>query len=255
MKLFRLILIMVVTSLFCSAGFAKEDYTMASGRVLKNAYIMEKKPDGVVVAHDAGVMFVKYSKMSEDFRKKLGYDAEKCAKYEAKKRKNKKRKRKRDAAKNAKDAKFKKELNVRQGKYKIYDLENKIKATELRIKRLKKEIPKLEADSKNFLDKAVSLSATTSGGYSNSNRGNSIWGSSTSSSRNRNANRTEVKDRFRAAKAVGEEYSSSKFRLSNYKDELERKTLQLDKMKDQLKMLKRKQGRAEGKKGFFSKIF
>jgi len=256
MKLFRLILIMVVTSLFCSAGFAGEDYTMASGRVLKNAYVMETKPNGVVVAHSTGVMFVKYKKMPEELRKKLGYDAEKCAKYEAKKRKKKKRKRKKAAAQHAKEAQFHKELKVRQGRYKVYELENKIKATELRIKRLKVEIPKLEADSKNFLDKAVSLSSSSSGGYSSSNRSNNIWGGSSSSSRNRNAYRTEVKDRFKAAKAVGEEYSSSKFRLSNYKDELERKTLELDKMKDQLRMLKRKQGVAEGKKeSFFSKIF
>ena len=249
---------MVAICLFSSVGFAREDYTMASGRVLKNAYVMETKPDGVVVEHSTGVMFVKYSKMSEKLRKKLGYDAEKCAKYEAKKRKKKKSKRKRDAAEQVKNAQFHKELKVRQGKYKVYELENKIKATELRIKRLKAEIPKLEADSKNFLDKAVSLSASGGGGgdNNNSNRSNSIWGSSSSSSRNRNASRTEVKDRFKVTKAIGEEYSSSKFRLSNYKDELERKTLELDKMKDQLKGLKRKQGVAEGKKeGFFSKLF
>lgn len=255
MKLLKLILIMVVTCLFSSGGFAGEDYTMASGRVLKNAYVMETKPDGVVVAHSTGVMFVKYEKMPEKLRKDLGYDAEKCAKYEARKRKNKKAKRKRAAAEQAKQAQFKKELTVRQGKYKIYELENKIKATELRIKRLKIEIPKLEADSKNFLDKAVSLSSSSNGGYSDSYRGNNIWGGTTSSSRNRNSYRTEVKDRFKAAKAVGEEYSSSKFRLSNYKDELERKTLELGKMKDQLKMLKKEQGAKEGKKGFFSNIF
>ncbi len=218
---------------------------------------METKPDGVVVEHSTGVMFVKYSKMSEELRKKLGYDAEKCAKYEAEKLKKKKAKSKRDAAEQVKNAQFHKELKVRQGKYKVYELENKIKATELRIKRLKAEIPKLEADSKDFLNKAVSLSESSDGGNSNNyNRSNSIWGSSSSSSQNRNASRTEVKDRFKAVKAVGEEYSSSKFRLSNYKDELDRKTLELDKMKDQLKGLKRKQGAAEGKKeGFFSKLF
>ena len=256
MKLFRLILITVAACLFSFTGAAGEDYTMASGRVLKNAYIMERKPNGVTVGHSTGVMFVKYNQMSKELRDELGYDAEKCAKYEAKKSKRKKARRKKAAADQAKRAKFHKELKVRQGKYKIYDLENKIKATELRIKRLKMEIPKLEEESKDYLNKAVSLSNSSGGGYSTVKRGNSIWGSSTSSSRNRNAYRTETKDRFKAAKAVGEEYSKSKFRLSNYKDELERKTLQLDKMKDQLAMLKKKQGKAEGKKeGFFSKIF
>lgn len=256
MKLFKLILIIVATSLFSSAGFAKEDYTMASGRVLKNAYVMETKPNGVVVAHDSGVMFVKYKKMSKELRDKLGYNEAKCNKYEEKMRKKKKARRKRNAAKQAKDAKFRKDLKKRQGEYAIYELENKIKATELRIKRLKIEIPKLEADSKDYLNKAVSLSESSSGGYSTGHRSNSIWGGTTSSSRNRNAYRTEVKDRFRAAKAVGEEYSKSKFRLSNYKDELERKTLQLQKMKDKLALMKKDQKAKSGKKsGFFSKFF
>ncbi len=256
MKLFKLILIIVAACLFSVTGFAKQDYTMESGRVLKNAYIMERKPDGIVVAHDCGVMFVKYSKMSEKMRKEFGYDAEKCAKYEAQKRKRKKARRKQAAAEQAKKDQFHKELKVRQDKYKINELENKIKSTELRIKRLKMEIPKLEEESKDYLNKAVSLSGTTSGGYSTVNRGNSIWGSSSSSSRNRNSYRTEVKDRFKAAKAVGEEYSKSKFRLSNYKDELERKILQLDKMKAELAELKKKQSKAEGKKGnFISNLF
>jgi len=257
MKLFRLILITVAACLFSLTGFAKEDYTLPSGRVLKDAYIMERKPNGVTVGHSTGVMFVKYDQMSKELREKLGYDADKCAKYEARVRKNKKAKRKRDAAEQAKNAQFHKELKVRQGRYRINELENKIKATELRIKRLKMEIPKLEEESKDYLNKAVTLSNSSGGGYSSTgNSGGSIWGSSTSSSRNRNAYRTETKDRFKAAKAVGEEYSKSKFRLSNYKDELERKILQLDKMKAELASLKKKQGKTEGKKeGFFSKLF
>lgn len=256
MKLFRLILIIVATSLFCTAGFAGEDYTMASGRVLKNAYIVERKPNGVVVGHSTGVMFVKFKKMSEAMRKELGYDAAKCNKYEERRRKKKKARRERNAAKRTKHAQFTKELKNRQGQYAIYELENKIKSTELRIKRLKIEIPKLEADSKDFLNKAVSLSSSSSGGYSSSNRGSSIWGSSSSSSRKRSSNRREVKGRQRAVKAIGEEYSSSKFRLSNYKDELERKTLQLDQMKDKLALMKKDKNAKSGKKsGFFSKFF
>jgi predicted RNase H-like nuclease (RuvC/YqgF family) len=257
MKLFRLILITVAACLFSLTGFAKEDYTLPSGRVLKDAYIMERKPNGVTVGHSTGVMFVKYDQMSKKLREELGYDADKCAKYEAKVRKHKKAKRKRAAAEQAKSDQFHKELKVRQGRYRINELENKIKATELRIKRLKMEIPKLEEDTKDYLNKAVSLSGSSGGGYSTtSNLSGSIWGSSSSSGRNRNSYRTEVKDRYKAAKAVGEEYSKSKFRLSNAKDELERKILQLDKMKAELAELKKKQGKAEGKKGnFLSNLF
>ena len=256
MKLFRLILIIVATSLFCSVGFAGEDYTFPNGRVIKNAYIVEKKNTGVVVGHSTGVMFVKYKKMPEDLRKELGYDPEKAAKYEERMRKRKKARREKTAAKDIKEAKFKKELKIRRGKYRIVELEDKIKTTELRIERLKSEIPKLESDSKTFLNQAVKLSSG-----SNSNNGssgfsrNGLWGGGNSSSK-RSSNRREVKNRFKAVKAIGEEYSSSKFRLSNYKDELDRKTLQLGKMKSQLKKLKREQGIKEGKKsGFFSKLF
>lgn len=256
MKLFKLILITVAACLFSFTGFAKEDYTLPSGRVLKDAYVMERKPNGVSVAHSTGVMFIKYDQMPEKLRKELGYDPEKFAKYEANSRKNKEARQKRAAAEQAKQEQFRKELNIRQGKYRINELENKIKATELRIKRLKMEIPKLEEDSKDYLNKAVSLSNSSSGGYTTVNRGNSIWGSSTSSSRNRNAYRTETKDRFKAAKAVGEEYSKAKFSLSNAKDELERKILELDKMKAELEKLKKEQGKAEGKKGnFLSNLF
>ena len=255
MKLFRLILIIVATSLFCSVGFAGEDYTMASGRVLRNAYIVERKPHGVVVGHSTGVMFVKYKKMPEKLRKELGYDAEKCAKYEEKRRKKKKARRERSAAKHAKQAKFNKNLKIKQGQYRIYDLENKIKATELHIERLKREIPKLESDSKDFLDKAVKLSSVSSDSGDSFNR-NGFWGGGGSNSRQRHSSRHEVKSRFSAVKAIGSEYSKSKFRLSNYKDELEKKTLELGKMKDHLRKLKKEQGVKEGKKGnFLSNLF
>ena len=253
MKLFRLILIVAI-SLFCFAGFAGEDYTLPGGRVLENAYVIETKPNGVVVGHNTGVMFVKYKKMPEALRKELGYDPVKCAKYEEKRRKRKKRRRERNAAKHAKSVKFNKKLKIRRGQYKIHELENKIKKTKLRIERLKKEIPKLESDSKSFLKQAVKLSSVSSGSDNGFNR-NGFWGGG-SSSRKRSSNRREVKGRFKAAQAIGDEYSKSKFRLSNYKDELDRKTLELDQMRDHLAMLKKEQGVKEGKKGgFFSNIF
>lgn len=256
MKLFRLVLIIVATSLFCSAGFAGEDYTFPSGRVIKNAYIVEKKNTGVVVGHSTGVMFVKYKKMNEELRNKLGYDPEKAAKYEERMRKKKKARREHTAVKDAKKAKFNKDLKIRRGQYKIVELENKIKSTEMRIERLKKEIPKLESDSKGFLDKAVNLSSgSSSNNSSNGFSRNGVFGGGSSSAK-RSSSRSEVKNRFRTVRAIGEAYSSSKFRLSNYKDELDRKILQVDRMKAHLKKIKKEQGVKEGKKGgFFSNLF
>jgi len=256
MKLFRLILIIVATSIFCNAGFAGENYTFPSGRVIKNAYIIEKKPNGVVVGHSTGVMFVKYKKLPEDLRKKLGYDEAKYNKYNEKKRKKKKASRERNAAKNVKHEKFKKDLKIKRGKYRIRELENKIKETELRIARLKVEIPKLESESKSFMDSAVKLSSVSSNSGGNGFSRNGAWGGGGNSSRSRSSSRREVKSRYKSVKAIGNEYSKSKFSLSNYKDELDKKTLELDKMKDHLAMLKKDQGVKEGKKGnFFSNLF
>ena len=254
MKLFRLILIIVATSLFCSVGFAGVDYTLPSGRVLENAYIVERKPNGVVVGHSTGVMFVKFSKVSEKLRKELGYDPVKHAKYKERRRKKKKARREHNAVVNAKNAKFKKDLGIKRGKYRIVELEDKIRATELHIKRIKEEIPELKTESKNFLDQAVKLSSVSSGGDNGFSR-NGLWGGG-SSSKKRSSNRREVKDRSKAVKAIGNEYSRSKFTLSNHKDELERKTLALVKMKAHLAVLKKEQGSKEGKKGnFFSNLF
>jgi len=93
-------------TLLCTTLSAKEDYTMPSGRVLRDAYIMERKPDGVVVAHSTGVMFVKYSQMAPEMRKQLGYDEKACAKDEDKKRKHNAAVRKRQAAEKAEKAKL-----------------------------------------------------------------------------------------------------------------------------------------------------
>lgn len=253
MKLFRYAFLMTA-GLAGLAAFAGEDYTMPSGRVLRNAYVMERKPDGVVVGHETGVMFVKYDQMPENLSRELGYDPEKCASYEEAQRKAQAAGQKQQAEKAAADAKFRQELHSRQEKYRITELADKIRATEVRIERLKLEIPQLEAESKDYLDKAVSLAGDSGGGSERTFSRGGTWGCSSTS--NRDVNRQDVKKRYKAAKAVGEEYSSTKFRLQSYKDELERKTLELEQMKRQLAQMKKEQDGKESKKeGFFSNLF
>ncbi|MDD5727088.1 MAG: hypothetical protein PHV59_00860 [Victivallales bacterium] len=249
MKIFN-ILTVVAACCFCIAVQALEDYTMPSGRVLRDAYIMERKPDGVVVAHSTGVMFVKYSQMPEKLRKELGYDPEECSEYEKKEQKQKAAAAKRRAAAKAEQAKRDKKIEERRAKYRITELEDKIKATELHIKRLKMEIPQLETESKTYLDDAVKLSSSSGSGTSGYCR-NGFW--SSGSIHSNQANRTSAKKRFKAASALGDEYSKTKFRLENYKDTLEREILELDKMKRQLKKLKAKQSSKSG--GFLSNLF
>lgn len=239
------------STLLCSTLSAKEDYTMPSGRVLHDAYIMERKPNGVTVGHSTGVMFVKYNQMTPEMRKQLGYDEKACAEYETKKRKHNAAVRKRRAAEKAEKAKLDKKLEKRREQYRITELEDKIKATELHIKRMKAELPKLEAESKNYLNDAVKLSSVTTSSGDRTYWRSGTWSSSSSS--NRSTNRSEVKKRYRAVSALGDEYSKTKFRIENYRDSIERKTLELEKMKRELKRLKKKQKSKSG--GFLTSLF
>jgi hypothetical protein len=59
---------------------------LASGRVLKNAYIISRTPAGLNVGHETGVVFVPFSEMSEERQKKYKYDPEKAAEYLARRK-------------------------------------------------------------------------------------------------------------------------------------------------------------------------
>jgi hypothetical protein len=115
----------------------------------------------------------------------------------------------------------------------------------------------MEEDSKTYLNDAVKLSSESSDSVSGSGFWrNGYW--SSSNSRAEHASRTEVKKRYKAVEAIGDEYSKTKFRLENSKDTLEKEILDLDKMKRRLKELKKEQkskGKEKSKGGLFSSLF
>jgi hypothetical protein len=113
MNLSKNILLTLAITFAAFTGFAGEDYTLPSGRVLKNAYIMERKPDGVTVGHSTGVMFIKYKDMPVELRKKLGYDKKEYDDYEKRKREAQKAQQKYSAKKRAEEAKIHKEREAR----------------------------------------------------------------------------------------------------------------------------------------------
>lgn len=49
----------------------------------KNATVSRVEPDGIVVVHGAGIVKVPFAELSEELRKKYGYDAAKAAGYAA----------------------------------------------------------------------------------------------------------------------------------------------------------------------------
>ena len=66
------------------SGAGTQTVTLRSGIVLDDAYIIDKKPNGITLAYKDGCMFVKFSDMPLEYQKKFGYDAIKSARYERK---------------------------------------------------------------------------------------------------------------------------------------------------------------------------
>ena len=58
--------------------------TLRSGKVLQDAYILDKKPNGITVGYKNGCMFIPFSDMPLEYQKKFGYDPISSARYEKK---------------------------------------------------------------------------------------------------------------------------------------------------------------------------
>ena len=76
----------------CTTAFAaepdsdqnKSTVTLRSGKALEDAYILDKRPNGIMVAYKDGCMFIPFSDMPLEYQQKFGYDAIKSARYERK---------------------------------------------------------------------------------------------------------------------------------------------------------------------------
>ena len=83
---------MAAAALFAGAAFAadsgdgetKHTVTLRSGKVLQDAYILDKKPNGITLAYKDGCMFIPFSDMPLEYQQKFGYDPIKSARYEKK---------------------------------------------------------------------------------------------------------------------------------------------------------------------------
>ena len=77
----------------CSAVFAAEAetngakphaVTLRSGQVLEDAFILDKKPNGITLAYKDGCKFIPFSDMPLEYQQAFGYDPIKSARYEKK---------------------------------------------------------------------------------------------------------------------------------------------------------------------------
>ena len=57
---------------------------MRDGTVVEDAYILDKKPNGITLAYKDGCMFIRFSDMPLEYQKAFGYDPIKSARYEKK---------------------------------------------------------------------------------------------------------------------------------------------------------------------------
>jgi hypothetical protein len=225
-----------------SAGDTKiNKYTLPDGKVLINPYVISHTPYALEVGHKNGVLKVPLKSLPLDIQKKYGYSPKKAEEFIAKKEKNEAAWKKKEAAKAKKKAiqseKFRK---MRLGAT-IESLTVDIKKTELRINELKKEIPNLESEKNNLLDKSTSLAAT-SVSQDNGRRTSYSWDGGVfytngGNSPGNKAERTKKKQISR----LDDDYATVQHRLRTYKKELQKKEGELLEMKSRLSNLKNAQ--------------
>jgi len=114
--------------------------TLRSGKVLKDAYILDKKPNGVTVAYKDGAIFIPFSDMPLEYQQKFGYDPFKSARYENKIREQKKAAEKEEEARREKEAKRKAGDDKRYKDRRLMEQQQKVRRLELELEQAQKRL-------------------------------------------------------------------------------------------------------------------
>ena len=137
----------------------KHDVTLKSGKVLKDAVVLDKKPNGVTLGYKDGATFVPYTDMPEKAQKYFGYDPEKAASYEKKMEDQKKAKQKATEKQKAKQQKQQTEQDKRNKERRIAQQEQTVRKLELQLDEAKKRLENTEntvSQDRNALVSTVS---------------------------------------------------------------------------------------------------
>ncbi len=81
----------------------KHTVTLRSGKALQDAYILDKRPNGITLAYKDGCTFIPFSDMPLEYRQAFGYDPIKSARYERKLDEQKKAREKEEAERKARE--------------------------------------------------------------------------------------------------------------------------------------------------------
>lgn len=114
---------------------------------LKDAYILDRKPNGVTLAYRDGCMFVRFSDLPREFQQMFGYDPVKSARYENKvnvqkkliEREEKERK-EREQKRNSEENKRYKDSRINAQQQKVGRLEHELAEAQKRLDTMDKTI-------------------------------------------------------------------------------------------------------------------
>jgi flagellar biosynthesis GTPase FlhF len=114
--------------------------TLRNGKVLQDAYILDKKPNGITLAYKEGCMFIPFSDMPLEYQQKFGYDPIKSARYEKQQDEKKKAAEKEERERKAKAEKRKAEEEKRSRDQRVLAQQQRVRKLELELDEAKKRL-------------------------------------------------------------------------------------------------------------------
>jgi len=122
----------------------KHDVTLKSGKVLKDAFILDRKPNGITFGYKDGCSFVRFDDLPDKVQKYFNYDPEEASTYEKKIEAQKKANKKAADEQKAKEKKQKAEQDKRNKERRISQQEQTVRKLELQLDEAKKRLKTME---------------------------------------------------------------------------------------------------------------
>ena len=118
--------------------------TLKDGKVLEDAYVLDKKPNGASIAYKDGCMFIKFSDMPLEIQQKFGYDPIKSARYEKKQDEQKRLREIEQAEEKAREKKRKADEDRHYKDRRISQQQQKVRKLELELEEAQKKLDSAE---------------------------------------------------------------------------------------------------------------
>lgn len=126
------------------SGQKKQAATVKSGKGIQDAYILDKKPNGITIGYKDGCRFIPFSDMPQEYRQKFGYDLIKSTRYENKLKAQKSAAEQEEAEQKARAEKRNAEADKRYKDFRISAQQNTVQKLEHDLKEAKKRLETAE---------------------------------------------------------------------------------------------------------------